>query len=287
MNYYDWPKIVSGYNDNELKRILREQSKEPKEKVEASRQELIKRGLLDAEKNVFIPKSDEHLVKNLEDVWGRTRSNSNNAKLAKSGIIMVMAVSAAMMLISIFMGGSGLTNARNNILILLVLSSLSLLATLFSIVAFLVWFYNIYDNLGRRFKVTDSTKGWAIGAWFVPILNLFKPYNMMDEVNSKTNLILKVRKIETAEEKSSWIGLWWATLIVAGVLSGVNSNLNNGGLQNLASAPFSGFMSFLYFFDIVKGVFAIMMINNFNAKEELLFESETALVNSQTKVMQE
>jgi hypothetical protein len=50
-------------------------------------------------------------------------------------------------------------------------------------VAFIMWFSRAYENIGRlgagplRYR-----KGWAIGAWFVPILNLFRPKQIANDI---------------------------------------------------------------------------------------------------------
>ncbi len=52
-----------------------------------------------------------------------------------------------------------------------------------TLVLFIVWFYRVYANLGAlgagelRYGI-----GWAAGAWFVPILNLFRPKQIADDI---------------------------------------------------------------------------------------------------------
>ena len=58
--------------------------------------------------------------------------------------------------------------------------ALLLLATA---VAFIVWFHRAYKNLSAlgADKLRYGT-GWAIGAWFVPILNLFRPKQIANDI---------------------------------------------------------------------------------------------------------
>ncbi len=50
-------------------------------------------------------------------------------------------------------------------------------------IGFLVWWYRAYDNLpgltgfSRRFG-----RGWAVGAWFVPILSLWRPKQIGNDI---------------------------------------------------------------------------------------------------------
>lgn len=58
-----------------------------------------------------------------------------------------------------------------------------LLLQIASVVTFLWWFHRAYKNLhvagvpNLRFSPS-----WAIGGFFVPILNLYRPYHIMKEV---------------------------------------------------------------------------------------------------------
>jgi hypothetical protein len=55
-------------------------------------------------------------------------------------------------------------------------------ALLASQLAFFVWFYRACAN-GRRFAPElQFTPGWAVGCFFVPLMNLFLPYQAMQEV---------------------------------------------------------------------------------------------------------
>lgn len=50
-------------------------------------------------------------------------------------------------------------------------------------VLFIIWFHRAYGNadIFNPGAVTRS-RGWAIGAWFIPIGNLFIPYKMAKEM---------------------------------------------------------------------------------------------------------
>ncbi|MDW3220153.1 MAG: DUF4328 domain-containing protein [Acidimicrobiales bacterium] len=52
-------------------------------------------------------------------------------------------------------------------------------------VTFLVWFHAAYQNLERR-GVASHAGGWAIGAWFVPFLAMWRPVRIMGELLGPT-----------------------------------------------------------------------------------------------------
>lgn len=48
-------------------------------------------------------------------------------------------------------------------------------------IVFVSWLYRAYKNLRPLGSEPESKPGWAIGAWFVPFLNLVKPYQIVKE----------------------------------------------------------------------------------------------------------
>ncbi|GJM38610.1 MAG: hypothetical protein DHS20C19_19770 [Acidimicrobiales bacterium] len=63
----------------------------------------------------------------------------------------------------------------------LVTSLLFSMTYLIAAVTFLVWFHAAYQNLERR-GVAKHTSGWAIGAWFVPVLGMWRPVKIAEEL---------------------------------------------------------------------------------------------------------
>lgn len=63
------------------------------------------------------------------------------------------------------------------------LSAALLVVLLATVPAFIVWFHRLYTNL-RALGATDVrfSSGWAIGAWFVPFLNLWRPKQIADDI---------------------------------------------------------------------------------------------------------
>jgi predicted nucleic acid-binding Zn ribbon protein len=87
------------------------------------------------------------------------------------------------------------------------------------IVLFILWFRRAYNNLNRSGRTaTQFDEGWAAGSWFVPFLNLGRPYQIMKEIWEKTQLattnLLTYRK-------SDIVGWWWAIWILGNVASNI------------------------------------------------------------------
>ena len=53
----------------------------------------------------------------------------------------------------------------------------NLIAVLCTIPVFLVWFSRVRHNAGL-WGPQRRSRGWAIGAWFTPVVNLWFPYQI-------------------------------------------------------------------------------------------------------------
>ncbi|TRX16514.1 DUF4328 domain-containing protein [Flavobacterium franklandianum] len=51
-----------------------------------------------------------------------------------------------------------------------------------SAITFIQWFRLAYFNLHLRVNRLSYSDGWAAGCWFMPIVNLFRPYQIMKKL---------------------------------------------------------------------------------------------------------
>jgi LSD1 subclass zinc finger protein len=96
-------------------------------------------------------------------------------------------------------------------------------------IVFLIWFYRVHANLkhlGARDLAYSS--GWAVGYWFVPILNLFRPVQVAQEIwrNSDPDAVLSDGAIEPTFANSPLIGFWWAMWLISGLLEQIASGMS-------------------------------------------------------------
>lgn len=76
--------------------------------------------------------------------------------------------------------------------------------------AFIVWLRRLYGNLRVLSGPTRFGTGWAIGAWFVPFLNLLRPKQIVDEIWTESG--------STDEGVSPLVHVWWGMWIASGLL---------------------------------------------------------------------
>jgi hypothetical protein len=90
-----------------------------------------------------------------------------------------------------------------------------------TIVYFIRWFRRAYYNLHaiQSPEVTQS-EGWAAGAWFVPFLNLVRPYQIMREIWTGTQRALPHKYPDIAPV--GLLGVWWAFYLVMSISSNIS-----------------------------------------------------------------
>ncbi|MBB4036727.1 hypothetical protein GGR21_002633 [Dysgonomonas hofstadii] len=74
----------------------------------------------------------------------------------------------------------------------------------FMIIMFIRWFRRAYLNLGIITNECFHDDSWAVKGWFVPVLNLYIPYQIMKELYDKTNSYL-LEKILFSNNSNSYI----------------------------------------------------------------------------------
>ncbi len=91
---------------------------------------------------------------------------------------------------------------------------------LFAISAFtfILWFRRAYFNLSVRTSINNG-EGWAAGAWFVPFMNLIRPYRIMEELFAKTTQLINSKTPNFIENKTTLITAWWGLWIISNFAS--------------------------------------------------------------------
>ncbi|WP_201985375.1 DUF4328 domain-containing protein [Hymenobacter rubidus] len=100
------------------------------------------------------------------------------------------------------------------------LALIELLLLVVSSVFFIRWLRRAYWNLHALGRPAEHTEGWAAGAWFVPFLNLVRPYSIVREVWHETQVV--------AYEQVTPHGLlraWWLLFLLHGVVSNITSQM--------------------------------------------------------------
>ncbi len=100
-----------------------------------------------------------------------------------------------------------------------------LLVIIGAAITFIMWFRRGYYNLHKIVPNLSHSEGWAAGAWFVPILNWFRPYNIMKEMVYETEDVLAKADLIERKNRARQVGIWWALWISYSVISNIISRI--------------------------------------------------------------
>jgi hypothetical protein len=76
-------------------------------------------------------------------------------------------------------------------------------------VLFITWLFRAHRSDRMHWEQLRHGSGWAIGGWFVPILNLVRPLQ----------LVLDLRRGASGSSASALPVAWWLTYVVSGVVT--------------------------------------------------------------------
>ena len=102
-----------------------------------------------------------------------------------------------------------------------VIAILNAFVILIGMIAFLVWIHRVRANL-PALGIADARwgPGWAIGWWFIPIMNLFRLFQMVKEIwqASGPEAQLDAWRDTAAPALLGW---WWAAWLIASAAGNV------------------------------------------------------------------
>jgi hypothetical protein len=155
----------------------------------------------------------------------------------------------------------------------LVIALLHSVAWIISAVTFIMWFRRAYYNMHQRDALVSYSEGWAAGAWFVPILNLFRPVQIMLELYREAKRILTEGEHPLAAKVSSTlIPIWWSLHIIHNVVSQIGTRVLNSAdtVSDYQTATLISISSNLILLPL--GIITAKLINDFNKAEEAIDE---------------
>lgn len=166
----------------------------------------------------------------------RFKSNQQRAKIAEYAFIAFILISL-LSIVSYLFQYRLLLDAENEIIISIkqweyndlrisIIYYVFLAVVLFCYATFILWFRRAYYNQEQKFDRMEFSNGWAAGSWFVPILNFFRPYQMMQEIyiNAENYLVNNDLGLKN-KFRYQLMGWWWAFWVILSILSRVFSQL--------------------------------------------------------------
>jgi len=147
-----------------------------------------------------------------------------------------------------------------------------------SAVTFIQWFRRAYFNMHLlRGKHLQHAEGWASGAWFVPIMSLFRPYGIMKEIyENAEELLYKEKLIEVEDRRFQTIGAWWTLWVITNILSSALNRIEAkaDSLETLTYTTIGHIAGSILFIPLT--LLAVKVIKNYVEMEKLLPELQEA-----------
>lgn len=89
-----------------------------------------------------------------------------------------------------------------------------------TIITFLLWFRRAYYNLHQLdLKYLKYNDTWAVASWFIPVINLIHPYQIMTELWEELPEVLAKKDKNITSKSGAIVTIWWILYIVSFVVS--------------------------------------------------------------------
>jgi hypothetical protein len=97
-----------------------------------------------------------------------------------------------------------------------------------TVIAWLTWQHRAYGLLSLASSIpTTFTPGWAIGWWFVPFANVFRPYQVMKEMWLRSAATDGGGTVDGLEAPNV-IKWWWGSWLIAGFVANTSFRMAVG-----------------------------------------------------------
>ena len=136
---------------------------------------------------------------------------------------------------------------------------------------FIRWFHGAYSNLRELGQPNlRYGTGWAIGAWFIPFFNLWRPKQIANDIwrGSAPDAPTFAQEDWKEAPVTTLVHLWWAAWIVASIVGNVVARLwwsGNTPDELKSAAQLDIVASFL---DVVAAVLAIAVVRAATSRQE-------------------
>lgn len=154
-----------------------------------------------------------------------------------------------------------------------IIGILYIIAMVISATTFIQWFRRAYYNLHLRVNHLAYSEGWAAGSWFVPIVSLYRPYQIMKELYQETKKLLTKNEIAFNHNfTTNSLGLWWTLWIIDNLLGqfAFRYSTKANTIEELIISTVASMVSNIV--GIPLAILAIKVVKDYSSVEPLLRE---------------
>ena len=139
------------------------------------------------------------------------------------------------------------------------------------VITYMMWFYRAYRNLHLIQDGVLYTSQWAILAWITPIVNLFRPQQIMRELYDMTRSYLVIKGVSRESLSSNrLISWWWGFWVISNFIgqADMSTTAKAKDIRELMEATIVS--TFADIVLIIAGILAILVIKNYAQMEDEL-----------------
>lgn len=151
-------------------------------------------------------------------------------------------------------------------LIMFLLALLDLIIYLATVVLFLMWLYRAYGNLPafNPWYRPNYSRGWALGSFFIPFVNLVVPYRAVKETWQKSGPPDEALLSEPGPP--AYFPIWWLFWLLASFAGNISLRVSfNESVAESTATIISMIASALF---IVAAVFAYLVVDAIDKRQE-------------------
>lgn len=135
---------------------------------------------------------------------------------------------------------------------------------------FLLWFRRAYHNLHGLVHRPAYKEVNATSAWFIPFVNLVRPYQIAHDLYTQTAAWLAERDLSSRLSKDI-LGLWWTMWLLSAVMGQWLLRQQTSGASYDALLGVARFSLVVNMFDLLLCLVAVKMVNDYRRAERLLW----------------
>lgn len=149
----------------------------------------------------------------------------------------------------------------------------SALIFLVSAVMVLRWMRTAYRNLpALGASRCETTVGWLTAYWFLPIANLFKPYQVMEEIAAKSRNAKSTGNVSSLVDGDPLpLGLWWTAWLVGSVVNRIAGKIGERTDDAMTLFIANGLGAVGDIFLVAAAIFLIKIIREITSRQERSF----------------
>ena len=160
------------------------------------------------------------------------------------------------------------TEAAFNDSTIVLLSVGCMIAAFIAVIFLLIWIYPVYRNLPALGNSDlKYTPGWAVGWWFVPIMNLFRPCQVIVEIAEGSDPRALVTR-EPRAAMNSFIVAWWIWRVIGAIVGNILARLpETDNLQDLVNRSWVIFVA-IFATDVPVALMQVFLIHRLQADQD-------------------